>query len=114
MMQPLARWPHRVWPSAAIACIDRNALDQARYQPVPNPVSAYPGAAMNFWFNDGGGEMELQFTADTPVRNMVCNGGHCVVTVDPSVPPHANIHRKYSIIDHLTGKHLDPEVIIEP
>ena len=101
-------------PNAPIVCIDRSALDQPGYQPDPNPVPANRGVHMEFWFIDGGGEMSLCFSADTPVHNITCNGGHCSVTVDPNVPPHAHIQRKYEIFDRATGKHLDPEVIIEP
>lgn len=95
-------------------CIDRALFDLPQYHPDPDPIEANHGVRMDFWFSDDQGDLEIQFTADTPVYHQRCDGPHCWAVVRPDVPPHQNIRRKYSIIDRSNGRHADPEVIIEP
>jgi hypothetical protein len=101
-------------PIKPVVCIDLTTFDKEGYKPDPDPVWLGRGQHIEFWFKQGSGKLEIQFTADTPVQNNCQNEDNYWADAKPDVPEHADIHRKYTIIDRKSGRHADPEVVIEP
>lgn len=98
--------------NAPIVCINYATFDQTGVQPSPNPAHATRSAAAQFWFYNYGTAspaLDLTFTF-TPVTKQ-CNGAHCTIVAGPSTPYGTT---KYSIIDTSTGRHQDPDILIEP
>lgn len=102
---------------APIVCIDYQRFD-AGTQPSPDPIHAWQADAVQFWFYNVGSaqpQLTLQFAPETQARVMtpVCRDLHCTVIVLPGAMPDTQA-RKYSITDTVSGKHLDPDILIEP
>jgi hypothetical protein len=101
-------------PEKPVVCIDRTMLDQATYEPDPNPVTVNRGEHIEFWFKDDHGELDIHFTHDTPVIKEGKKNANYFADAKQDVTPHAHIEKKYVIIDRSTQKYKDPTVIIEP
>lgn len=99
-------------PHAPIVCIDYATFDQTGVQPSPNPVSASQAASANFWFyNYGAASPALDLTFTFNPTTKTCNGPHCTVVPGQNAPMGQS---KYSIIDTSSGRHKDPDILIEP
>ena len=98
-------------PHAAIICIDYATIFQSGAQPSPNPVSVSRTRAANFWFyNYGTANPTLALTFNFSASPN-CNGPHCVLTPADTTPLGQT---KYTITDSTTGRHNDPDILIEP
>ena len=89
-------------PSRGFACID------AGLNPKPDPVHQQATKWIHFFL--AGGD-ELQVTSDI-LEHTGHQGGHAWGQVKASAVPHQRY--KYNILDVTTGKHNDPEVMIDP
>jgi hypothetical protein len=101
-------------PEAPMICVDDS---QAALRVHPEPfvifdrVSGGGGSPVVHWFTRSGrGALEVKFTDERCVKNVVCNNGHCMA-VASKLGANAQEKCKYDVI--LTGHDtLDPEGVL--
>ena len=115
MSGPALCVPHDGPNGKPVVCIDYRLFDQAGYKPTPDPVQANKKIHVTFKFfnytDADSPEMELQFPPDTQIHHLSCKDAQCTIDVKDNATKQT---RKYTVIDRTTGKHLDPDIIIEP
>lgn len=108
---PCLTGPGQQGPDKPVVCIDLTTFDQPGYQPDPNPIRVRGGKRVEFFFKQKGAQLEVQFTPDTPVQN---NGQKDENYWADAKTVQQVTQKKYTIIDRKTGRHADPEIVIEP
>jgi hypothetical protein len=90
----------------ALVCIDAGIT-----RVNPDTVTVKGNSRVDFYIVGGVGELDIQFTAATPVNQLRPDGAHFSAHAKAVSSSSSN---KYTVIDRSTGKSIDPTVIIEP
>ena len=101
--------------SFALVCVNRDAAT-GDIHANPQRVHAKMGNDIYVMFSDGNGEIDVQFTATTPIyRNHHTNGSAAARSLfKAKARTHTTAWSKYRIVDRESMKDEDPEVMIDP
>ena len=90
----------------ALVCIDA-AITTVN----PDTVTVKGNAKVDFYIVGGVGELDIQFTPQTPVNQLKQDGAHFSAHAKAVNTTSSN---KYTVVERDSGRHIDPTVIIEP
>lgn len=112
---PCAAGPGVGHPDRPIVCVDDSSPGLSVY---PDPVVVHEVMStdkstppvINWFTKSGAGDLHVRFKDERCVRNIRCNGGHCMATVT-QITSGEETRCKYDVL--LTGHPtLDPEAVI--
>lgn len=93
-------------PNHPIVCINSSTLIAN-----PDPVTVKRGAWVHFFIDGDIGELDCEFTSDTPLRHKGHEGAHYW---GQAKKVSKKFEGKYTIHERRSGKKNDPTIIIEP